>query len=117
MKIARLSIVTENQNSFEKADRLATLISNTLTSEANFKIERYEKFDNSYKIDFIVSFENPSNSIIETIKLTHRICSPWTVRLNESEDEIELTFNKSLDTTYTSNAFNVIIWAHWQVDS
>ena len=116
MKSARLSIVTENQNSLNKAEKLANLISAILTVEPDFHIEKYEKLENSYKLDFVIKFGDPQNSIIESIQKTDRLCSPWNVRLNRSQNEIELTFNKSANATFSKNEFNVIVWGNWQVD-
>ncbi|MFC0772798.1 hypothetical protein [Terrimonas alba] len=116
MKSARLSIVTENQNALNKAEKLANLISATLTTEPDFHIEKYEKFENSYKLDFVIRFEGLQSSIIESIEKTDRLCSPWNVRLNRSQNEIELTFNKSANATFSKNEFNVIVWANWAVN-
>ena len=116
MKTVRLSIVTEKQNNISKADKLAKLIAETLEIGNPFHVEKYQKFDNSYKIDFTLNFENPDNSIPESIEKTDRLCSPWTVLLNRNENEIELTFNKTSHTTYTKNDFNIIVWGYWQVE-
>jgi hypothetical protein len=116
MKIARLTIVTENQNSLHKAKRLAKIISEILTIEGNYTINKYEKFENSYKIDFIVELKDPQNSIIEGLEKTDRLCSPWTVRLIRKDNEVELIFNKSITTTYPKNEFNVIVWGYWEVN-
>ena len=115
MRTARLLIVTENQNTPDKAVRLAKIIAETLTIQNNSQINKYEKFENSYKIDFIVEFKEPQNSIIESLEKTDRICSPWIVRLMRKENKIELTFNKSTTTTYARNEFNVIVWGYWEV--
>lgn len=115
MKIVKLSIVTENQNNSNKAEKLAKLISETLMTDNHFHIEKYEKFENSYKLDFAIKFEDPQNSIVESLERTDRLCSPWYVRLNHAKNEIELIFNKSANATYSKNEFNVIVWASWEV--
>lgn len=115
MKIAILSIVTENQNSPIKAKKLAGHISKVLGIENNVVIEKYEKLENSYKLDWKFCFENPENSIIESLKKTDMLCSPWTVNLNADKNEIDLTFNKSNQTTFRKNVFNVIVWANFQM--
>jgi hypothetical protein len=116
MKSARLSIVTENQNARRKAEKLAKIIAETLAIEPEFHIDNYEKFDNSYKFDFVIKFEDTENSIIESIEKTDRLCSPWNVKFNRKQNEIELIFNKSANATYPQNEFNVIVWERWEVN-
>lgn len=116
MKTARLSIVTENQIAHSKAEKLAKLIAKTLAVEPDFQIDKYQKFDNSYKLDFIIKFEDPENSIIESIEKTDMLCSPWNVKLNRKQNEIGLIFNKSANSTYSKNEFNVIVWGNWEVN-
>jgi len=116
MKFARLSIITENQNTTQKAERLAKMICETIGIETSFIIGKYEKFENSYKLEFVVEFEDPKNSIFESLEKTDRLCFPWVVKLNRRQNEIELTFNKSANATYLKNDFNVIVWGNWEVD-
>ncbi len=115
MKRARLSIVAENQSNASKAGKLAKLISDTLRAEKNCEICKYEKFEKSYKLDFVIKFENPQRSIVESLEKTDRLCSPWNARLNRIQNEIELTFNRSVDTGYAKSEFNVIVWGNWVV--
>jgi|SRR5579871_4858868 len=116
MKTARLSIVTENQNTHGKAEKLAQIIAETLAAKPDFHIDKYQKFDNSYKLDFVIKFDDTENSIIESIEKTDRLCSPWNVKLNRKQNEIELIFNKSVNSTYTKKEFNVIVWGSWEVN-
>lgn len=115
MKIGILSIVTENQDNPIKAKRLAGHISKALGIENNVVIEKYDKFKNSYKLDWKFYFEQPENSIIESLEKTDMLCSPWTVTLTENKKEIELTFNKTEQTRYRQSGFNVIVWANFQI--
>ncbi len=115
MKTVILSVVTENQDKTIKAKRLAGHISEVLGVEKNFVVEKYEKFENSYKLEWKFCLEQPENSIIESLEKTDRLCSPWTVRLNDDKTEIELTFNKSEQARFRKNEFNVIVWANFRI--
>lgn len=115
MKTVTLSIVTENQDKIIKAKRVAGHISEVLGIQNKYLVEKYEKFENSYKLEWKFCLEQPENSIIESLVKMDRLCAPWTVRLNGNKTEIELTFNKSEQTTYRKNEFNVIVWANFQI--
>lgn len=114
-KIAKLTVITKNQANKLKAEKLAALISETLKISKEVKIEKYPKFENSYKMEYEFNFEN-ENSVIETIEKTDRLCSPWNLKYDRQENEIELIFNKKLESTYKKTEFNVISWAYWRVE-
>ncbi|TMI64631.1 MAG: hypothetical protein E6H07_01560 [Bacteroidetes bacterium] len=114
MKIARLSIVTENQNNATKAENLAKLICKVTGASKNYQIDKYSKFENSYKFDFILNFHNTANSITESLDITNKLCSPWLVFFKKNE--VELIFNKSDNSAYSQKEFNIISWGHWQVE-
>jgi hypothetical protein len=115
MKTVILCVVTKNQDNPIKAKRLGGHISKALEIEPSFLMEKYEKFENSYKLEWKFALEQSENSIVESLEITDRLCTPWTVRLTDNKNEIELTFNKSEETTYRQNEFNVIVWANFQI--
>jgi hypothetical protein len=114
MKIARLSIVTENQSNTTKAENLAKLICKMTGASQNYQIVKYSKFENSYKLDFIFNFNNTVNSVTKSLDITTKLCSPWLVYFKKKE--VELIFNKSDNSVYRQKKFNVICWGHWQVE-
>lgn len=116
MTIARLSIITENQKSKEKAEVLASLLGLTLNISTRPKLEKYYKFENSYKIEFEFSVENEENLFHYLIELTDRICSPWSIYYQREESLIEMIFNKNKTSRFRQNEFNVINWCHLQID-
>ena len=57
------------------------------------------------------------NSVAESIQLTDRICSPWTVNFNRTENNVELMFNKSDFSNFRRNEFNVLNWAEFGIEN
>ena len=116
MKNFRLTLITENQNSFEKGKKLAELIYETLNCQSGFEISKYEKLKNSYRIEIIGKIADQNNSISESIELTDRICSPWTLNFDRIENEVELIFNKSELTNYQKENFNTLNWTNFGIE-
>lgn len=116
MKNFRLTLITENQNSLEKGKKFAELISETLNCKNEYEISKYEKLENSYRIEFIGQITNGKNSISESIELTDRICSPWTVTYERAKNNVELMFNKSGFSNFQRNEFNVLNWAQFIIE-
>jgi len=117
MKKYRLTIITENQNRPEKARKFSELINGGLNSSCEFKISKYEKLKDSYKIEFIGEIKQKSNSISESVELTDRICSPWIMWFNRTQNEIELIFNKTDKSVFRKNEFNTINWASFEIEN
>ncbi|TWO29341.1 hypothetical protein E1J38_014990 [Seonamhaeicola sediminis] len=117
MKKYRLTLITENQNSLEKGKKFAELICETLNSENGFEISKYGKLENSYRIEITGKMADQINSISESIELTDRICSPWIVNFDRTENEVELIFNKSNLTNYRNNNFNTLNWANFGIEN
>lgn len=117
MKKFRLTLITENQKSLEKGKKFAELIGKTLNCKAGYQISKYEKFENSYRIEFIGQMTDGKNSVAESIQLTDRICSPWTVNFNRTENNVELMFNKSDFSNFRRNEFNVLNWAEFGIEN
>jgi hypothetical protein len=95
MKNFRLILITENQNSLEKGKKFAesiceTLNCETLNCENGFEISKYEKIKNSYRVEIIGKIADPNNSVSESIQLTDRICSPWIVNFDRTQNEVRL---------------------------
>ncbi|MVO11090.1 hypothetical protein GOQ30_18115 [Flavobacterium sp. TP390] len=117
MKNFRLTLITENQNSLEKGKKFAELIIETLNCKNGFEISKYEKLKNSYRIEILGQITSGKNSISESIELTDRICSPWTVTYQRTENNVELMFNKSDFSNFRKNEFNVLNWAEFGVEN
>ncbi len=115
IKEYNLVLITENQNSIEKANKFALLICNELNLNKNFKISQYHKFSNSYKIEINGNFVNESSFITQSIKLTNKICSPWIIEYDEEINEIDLIFNKTEFSKYRNNNFNILKWANFKI--
>lgn len=108
-----LTVITENQKSKSKAEKLAEIIKAELDNDINlFKIEKYNKFENSFKIVFEVSKDLVGNPISYAILQTSKISNPWFVYY--TDNQIELIFNKTESSQYLRIEFNVIKWAHWK---
>ena len=117
MKKYNLTIITENQKSLEKGNKVGSLICSILGLTNSFEIAEYNKFPNSYKIDIHGVINNGIESVLESIELTDRICNPWVVNYRRNEKEVELLFNKSELSNYTKHEFNVVKWANFEIDS
>ncbi|MCH2231639.1 MAG: hypothetical protein MK105_14995 [Crocinitomicaceae bacterium] len=115
MKNYRLTIITENQKSLDKANKLGDLICNTLNTRGRFEAIKYDKFVNSYKIELSGQISNSENSISESIELTDRIVNYWAVEFNRAENEIALLFNKTEFSNFRKQEFNVIVWANFEM--
>lgn len=115
LKTYRLTIVTENQNSIEKARALSKMIAQKIDANTEFEVIKYDKFLNSYQFLFEGVFKEDSNSIKESIIMTDKISSPWSVVFDRFSNEISLVFNKSEKSKFRSQPFNVIRWANFEV--
>ena len=113
-KYARFVVVTQDQNSKEKAKKLAERIKRELNITAQPDIQQYDKFEKSYRIEFTFPFNHPEKSIEESIRKTRLICSPWIVEFNNFTEEIELMFNRTEGSEYGKPDMNVIVWAGWR---
>src|SRR5690606_9006765 len=112
----RLTLVTENQKSLEKAKKFAELICGTPNCKNGYEISKYEKFENSYRIE-IVGQITDKNSVAESIELTDRICSPWLMTYERPKNSVELIFNKSDLSNFRRAEFNVLNWANFGIEN
>ena len=117
MKNFRLVLVTENQNSLEKAKKFAESVCEKLNCENESSISKYEKLKDSFRIEIVGKISNQNNSISESIELTDRICSPWIVNFDRTENEVELLFNKSDLSNYRNKNFNTLNWANFAIEN
>lgn len=113
----RLTLITENQKSLDKGRKLAELICQTLKIKNEFEISKYEKFENSYRIEINAQLEKENISIEKSIELTDRICSPWIVTYDRTENNVELIFNKSDFSNFRKNEFNMLNWANFRIEN
>ena len=114
MRKYRLTIVTRNQNRLDKAEKLAKILKTVLGQESVYEISKYPKFTDSNKIDFIGQLEN-QDLLFQSVELTDRISSPWTVSFNRHENIASLMFNKSENSEFRRQDFNVIEWCHFEL--
>jgi hypothetical protein len=113
-----LTIVTENQTQKIKAEKLSELLQNELGDNWEIlNIDKYDKFENSYKIELkktiIESQQDKINHL--AIILTDKLVSPWLLYFDKDENCIELIYNKDENTRIRQSEFNVIKWAHLQI--
>ena len=117
MKQFRLRIITQNQNKKEKAQETADLICKKIELVKTVEIEKYDKFENSYKIELCGEFVENESSIYQSIELTSRLCSPWIVTFKKDEQEVELIFNENQTSKFTEQILNTISWAYFCVEN
>ena len=117
MQKYRLTLITENQKSIDKSKKFAELICKILNCQNGYKVSKYEKLDNSFRIEIIEKLENEINSIEQSVELTDRICTPWTVTYQRNENLVELMFNKSDFSSFRRNEFNVLSWAQFEIEN
>jgi len=113
-----LTIVTENQTEKIKAEKLSELIKSELGDDWKIlTIDKFDKFENSYKIDFEKTVnENHQDRINHlAISLTDKLVSPWLLYFDKLENSIELIYNKNENTRNRKIEFNVIKWGHLQI--
>ena len=113
----RLTLITENQKSIDKSKKFAELICKTLNCKNGYEVSKYEKLDNSFRIEIIEKLENGINLIEQSIELTDRICTPWTVTYDRTENYVELMFNKSDYSSFRRNELNVLNWARFEIEN
>jgi hypothetical protein len=53
--------------------------------------------------------------MLEGIRITDKIASPWSIYYDDDSDTAEFIFNKNEHTKWRQTAFAHIRWAHWQV--
>lgn len=108
-----LTIITENQVHKTKAEKLSEILENELEKGwLIFSIDSYDKFENSYKIEFRKSFIDKTNEELNLsiISTADRIASPWLVYFDRNQNTIELIFNKGENNRIRRKEFNVIQW-------
>ena len=105
-------LITKNQNKPEKAKKFGEKIS----SDLNLKyrgIERYHKFENSYRILLSGNFPQHENIYEYGLKITSLITSDWKVNYSLDSGEFELIFDKSDYSRFSKQEYNVIDWAQF----
>ena len=113
-----LTFITENQTQKSKAEELAEILVKELGERWTIaRIEKYRKFDQSFKIEieYIFLEEADCNSInLLAISTSDKIAAPWLVYFDNFENTLELIFNKDTNTRFRRGEFDVIKWGHWQ---
>lgn len=113
-----LTIVTENQEHKTKAEELSEILQNELEKGwLIFSIDKYAKFNNSYKIELKKSYTDKTNEELNLlmISIADSIASPWMVYLDRNLNTIELIFNKNENNRSRKNEFNVIKWGQLNI--
>lgn len=114
---AFLTLITENQFNKSVAIELAENLKDCIGERCIItEIDTYYKFKNSYKIELEVFSKSTDNKyfILEGISITDKICSPWFVYFDDSNDSAELIFNKDPNSQFRKKQFESIRWGHWQ---
>ena len=113
-----LTIVTENQNQKIKADNLSELIRNELGENwVILNIDKYSKFENSYKIELKKTFTERNQEELNQIgiSIVDKIVSPWLIYFDNDDNSIELIYNKNENTQIRKMEFDVIRWGQLQI--
>ncbi len=113
-----LTIITENQPQKIKAEKLSEIIKSELGDDWKIlTIDKYAKFENSYKLEFektvIEYHQDRINNL--AISLTDKLVSPWLLYFDKEENSIELIYNKNESTRDRKTEYNVIKWGHLQM--
>jgi hypothetical protein len=113
-----LKIITENQTQKIKAEKLSKIIKSELGDDWKvLTIDKYDKFENSYKIEFektVIEYQQDRINNL-AISLTDKLVSPWLLYFDKEENSIELIYNKNESTSIRKTEFNVIKWGHLQI--
>jgi hypothetical protein len=112
-----LTIVTESLQSGNEAELLGEAVLSALDNGwTQFSIQPYNKFSNSYKIEFelFVGDKEPYRLNNWAIATTNRLCAPWLVYYDDDTEMIELIFNKSENSKFGIPELASIRWAHCQ---
>jgi hypothetical protein len=115
MKKFQLILITENQKTEAKANKLARLISETLACKNVVEVAAYDKLDNSYRIEIVGLIGSEENPFEAAVKLTDQICSPWAVTYRQTNNEMELFFNKTTHSKFRKDNFNVVLWGNFEI--
>ena len=113
-----ITIVTEDQSQKADADQLAHLLLNALgESWEIISVQKYHKFDNSFKLELMRSFSGIRSEELNLlgISIADNIVSPWLVYFDKDENSIELIYNKDKNTLRRREEFNDIRWAQLQI--
>ena len=113
-----LTNLTENQAKKMEADKLSESIKDELSDDWIISaIHQYDKFENSYKIEFEYTLieNNPASINHLAISLTDKIVSPWLLYFYDEDNRIELIYNKNTNSRNRKAEFDVIKWGHLQI--
>ena len=98
-----LGLVTENQNSVQKAEALTALMVDHLPNINNFHIERYDNFPSSFRIELEGLLANPDDQIRVKINNIGSKLTEGFAGLDQTEDIIKNEFERLEGST--SNIF------------
>lgn len=107
------TIITISQNRRDKAEKLAGELAAQLGNCVLSEIEKYPKFENSWKLilEQDLQTDNMDEAVHLALKSAWSVAQPWTFQFL-SDDEFELLFNKTDHSVFRQLSFNVIRWAH-----
>ncbi|MFL9834543.1 hypothetical protein [Chryseobacterium terrae] len=112
-----LTIITENQDTKIKAEKLSEKLLNYEKNCKLISIEKYYKLENSFKLEFEISIYTENiNLVNEVLAYSNKIVKPWLIYYNEENKSVELIFNKSKLSRFRKNEFNVINWMQIQYE-
>ena len=113
-----ITIVTEDQSQKAAAEKLADLLLTELGGSWEIiSVEKYHKFDNSFKLELIRTFSGIKSEELNllAIRIADSIASPWLVYFDKDENSIELIYNKDKNSLLRREEFNNIRWGQLQV--
>jgi hypothetical protein len=118
------SLITQHQKSRAKAEKLAQRVQEILGIDTPFGLEKYYKWDNSWRIELCFPLEDEANYILESIEKTNRLCKEWLLLFIPEHQTLHLTFNAPCDDGLSHAAgrcfreviLNTICWANWSVE-
>ncbi|VXB49615.1 conserved hypothetical protein [Flavobacterium sp. 9AF] len=112
----RLIVITRNQKNKDKAQKLSELILSTLSIDSLSQIDKYPKFDDSFKITIVFTC-NPTNNLIhQMIEIADKLLSPWITFYDRTTNSVNLIYNKTDFTQKRRNEFDVVEWAELKID-
>ena len=112
----KLTVITRNQKLKDKAQKLSELIISTLSIDSLPHIDKYPKFNDSFKITFTFDWDSTKNLTHHMIEIADRLSTPWTTYFDRATDSVDLIYNKTDSSQIRRNEFNVIDWAELQID-
>ncbi len=112
----RLTVITCNQKTKEKAQKLSDLMKSIVSTDSFEQIDKYTKSNDSFKISLVFDCDPTLNLANQMIEIADRLFAPWTTYFDRTNNSVDLIYNKTDSCQIRRNEFNVIDWAEFQID-